>query len=401
MNTIDPLTLLKNDADTNARDWVRETAFISYGVVTDVVADGIVTVTGIVRNGTAVKTLTVPLINISSRLMEESAAPVENDLVLLLFLDKTDTKMFDNAKARFDATGDLSIFNRFTTGYNKFSAVGILMQPFKGVSATVHRHAVGPDGIVNYTFKTNSTYQGVFRREFNLMFDALPGDSGFVDRLCKVTFGQNSPFLEDHWAAVTKQFGFVILPDFTLAAATAPVKEYYSEYSPITRNMQGAVDEQYGLAFDPPGDFEATDFTELVTTVLKRYHGKVTLNLDYRGPVNVKYGIGNAETGSPTEPRNSPVTWQFGAQASLTITSESFFSATFAGAITLQTTTADLIRIANSANSLGVLIGNLVGALKTAPLIAATGAAGGPSPANPAWIAALDAFKAQWDAVFN
>lgn len=401
MNTLDALDLIKNNAQTNQRDWIKETSFISYGIVTDIVSDGIVTITGIVRNGTAVKTLTVPIITFSSRLAEDSAAPQEGDLVLLLFLDKTDTGMFDNAKARFAATGDWSIFNRYTTGYDKFSAVGILMQPFKGVSSTVHRHTTGPDGVASYMFKTNATYQGVFRREFNLMFDALPGDSGFVDRLCRVTFGQHSPFIEDHWAAVTRMYGFSIMPDETLAAVVAPVKEYYSQYATLERNMQADVTENYGLAFSPAGDLDATSYTELVATVLKRYHGKVTLNLDYRGPTNISFGIGNAETGSPTADRNSPVTAQFGSLASLTITSKSFFSATFQGAITLKTTTNNLIKIANSVNSLGVLIDTLVNALNTGPLILVTGAAGGPSPVNPAVTAALNAFKTQWDLVFN
>jgi hypothetical protein len=294
MNGVDSIEILKNDTKSNARDWFRETSIISYGVVTDIVAEGIVTVTSLVRDGAAIKTMTVPLVATGGALLEEAADPTIGDLVLLLFVDKADPSMFDSASSRFKATGDWSIFNTFASGYNKFSAVGMLIRPFKGVAATMARFSTDDHGNPTYVFKTTATVRKIFRREFNLMFDSLPKSSGVVDRLVQVTFGKNSPYLVNHWAAVTRMYGFMVLPDTTLAAVSAPVVEKFSQYAPVTREYDG--------------------------TLAETFKGNVTMTF----------------TGA---------TW--------TITGDHSFSATFQGPITLNTTTADKLTFGNSVGTLG------------------------------------------------
>jgi hypothetical protein len=363
--SMNPVDLVKNSEQTNSRDWLRETALISYGVVTDIVQDGIVTVTQVVRDSVSLKTLTVPLMNFSSAKAEEVVEAEEGDLVLLLFLDKTAPSMFDSpqdrlkAQEEIGAVQDWTVFNRWGVGYNKFSAVGILMQPFKGLAATVTRHGKDPaTGEPIMSFRTKANYQAIFRREFSMLFDALPGDSGFVDRLCEVTFGQHSPFTANHWAAVNKMYGLSVLPDGSLEVVVAPVKEVYSIHSPITKIVSGTQDIFIGKGTDGDGELDGTNTP-----------GEVTITI--------------------------------GTNADVTIVSGSAFSGTFAGPLTFKTTTSDLIKIGNSANSLGPLLDSLVTALTTSPLVLITGASGGSSPMNPAIVTALNNFKTQWDAVFN
>lgn len=308
VNTVD---LLKNSEQTNSRDWLRETALISYGVVTDVVQDGVVTVTQVVRDSTSLKTLTVPLMSFSSAKAEEGVEAEEGDLVLLLFLDKTAPSMFDSAQERVQqqaalgAAQDWTVFNRWGVGYNKFSAIGILLQPFKGLASTVTRHAKDPaTGEPTLSFRTKANYQAIFRREFKMLFDALPGDSGFVDRLCEVTFGQHSPFTVNHWAAVVRMYGFSVLPDGSLESVAAPVKEVYSTHSPITKIISGTQDIFIGKGTDGDGVLDGSDthgevnitigsdadVTVTTESKLKIISGGVTYLIDTDGSLSVTSG---------------------------------------------------------------------------------------------------------------
>lgn len=253
MNGLDSVELLKNSLESNAEAWLKQTEIISWGVVTKVITEGIVQVEQIVRNGIARKIVKVPLINLGSALREESSSPTKGDLVLLLFLDKYNRNMFDTPQSRSDDPEKWSIQDKDAVGYNRFSGVGILMSPCKGLAETIIKHHT--DGADPATFiRSRAKLTAILRREVSLMFDALPGADGLVDRIVQFTFGSKSPHVVNHWAAVTKNHGFKVKPDLTLGTVEAPVVERYSTMAPITKDIQGSQTISIGLGTDPAGD---------------------------------------------------------------------------------------------------------------------------------------------------
>ncbi len=367
MSQLDAVDLLKNNQQSNDEEWLKETEIVSYGVVTQVISSSLVQVQQIVRLGLSKKFMTVPLLSTGSSLLEESAEPVVGDLVLLLFLDRYSRNMFDSPVPRHDVNGDWGLKDEKAVGYNKFSGVGILLAPARGFAETVVRHYLdGGDPAV--MFRSRAKWDMIFAREMTVLFDALPSGDGLIDRLVQMTFGQHSPHLVEHWAKVTRRYGFAVLPDLSLETVDAAVLEEYSEMAPITKNIQGTQDITVGKGTDPAGDPDGSE-------------------VDTHAPVNITLG----------------------ADAEINIVSESGLIMTFEGPITIHSAdtveimagTAKLIKIGNSINTLGPLIDSLVNALQTAPLVAVTGAAGLPSPINPTIAAALVTFKGQWDQVFN
>lgn len=391
--------LLRNTGRGNRQDWLSSMKFISLGLVSSIIDDVTVNVTKVVRTTSVPVTLTVPLVDFGSTLYEKRVSPVVGDLVLLLFLDKSDPAMFDDAVERLTATNDWTVFNGNATGYNHYSAIGILMRPFRGVSSTVDTHTQDASGAQYWSIKSNETFQALMQQAVSLVFDASPNSDGtFSQKVVNLLFGQNSPFTLNHWASVTRLYGFNILPDNTLMTVSAPVTEMYSRMAPISRNIQSNLTEVYGLEFSPEGNFSATAFNEVVATIQKTYHGKVTLDYDIRGSLSMTFGIGNAQDGNTTEARNAPVTLTFGAQAPLSLTSKAAFTAQFAGAVSLTTTTTDLVELGNSIDTLGAIVSDLVNDLiNTAPMIVS----GGSGSPNPVFITALNTWLTKWQTVFK
>jgi hypothetical protein len=366
MNNFDPVEMLKNAGRNNTESWLRETSIVSYGVVLEVINDGAVKVEQIVRNSSAKRTLLVPILSVGSSLFEQAAVPSKGDLVLLLFVDLFNRSMFSSPQQREKNTGEFGIQDETATGYNKFSGVGILLAPFTGSAETSARFS-RESGVPTVTKRSRAKWTKIFRREMTTIFDALPGDGAFIDRLVRTTFGQHSPHLVEHWAAVTRRYGFAVKEDKSLETVVAPVVEEYSTMAPITKNIQGTQTVTIGKGTSPAGD----------------------------------------PAGSPVD-TTATITVTIGADADATITSESSLTVVFKGmelsstdVISMMAGTAKLIKIGNNISTLGPLISELVAAINTTPLVLVTGATGSPSPVNPAVTTALAAFKTKWEQVFE
>lgn len=361
MNGMDAVELLKNSRETNAEEWLKQTSIISYGVVVEAIGGSYAKVQKIVRTGVAKSYVIVPIISVGSAMSESAAAPVKGDLVLLLFLDRYNRNMFDLPAARAKAQkGDWGIYDSDATGYNRFSGVGLLMAPFRGMADTVMRHSQDEAGTPNVSLTSRAQWQAVFGREMNILFDALPGDGEMVDRLIRLTFSQNSPLLAEHWAAVTRLHGFTVKSDLSLETVVAPVVERYSTMAPITKDIQGTQTIKIGKGTNPAGN----------------------------------------PSGSPVD-THAPVTVEMGADADMQILSKSGLILHFDTGVEILADSTHKVKLGNAAHTLGPLIDALVDALTTTPLVAVTGAAGAPSPINPAIVTALNAFKTNWDATFS
>jgi hypothetical protein len=309
---IDAFELGKHSLMSNISGWLKDTPIVSYGVVTEVLAQSIVKVELVVRDGASRRFCIVPLLSSVSSLFEAFVAPQKGDLVLLLFLDKYTPRMFSDPLSRFEAANDWSIYDPMPPGYSLGSGVGILLAPYKGLAeTTLHMHR--SDGSPVMTLHSAAHLSAVLQREVSLIFDALPGDDDVKDRLVQAAFGQHSPVLITHWAAVVREYGFSVLGTGEKEELAAPVTERYSIYAPITRDIQGAQITDVGLGTDKDGKSVETDAptTEIV-------HGKATVVRDIRSPQSLTVGIGNAESEDEEEERDAPVSETYGSKSPIT-----------------------------------------------------------------------------------
>lgn len=200
------IELLKHTSETNQAAWIRQIDFTSYGVVVGVMGNGVVKVQQIIRRAAAKKYFTVPLVCLSDRHREDTSDPAIGDLVLVLALNSFSRPIFDDALARYATTGDYGYQDTAATMYSGFSAIGILLAPFKGKAFTTIRRWLDGD-VPNVTESTSAKVSKVFRRELSLAFDAVPDAGGFVDRVIRMTFGKNSPLSIESWAKITLLMG--------------------------------------------------------------------------------------------------------------------------------------------------------------------------------------------------
>jgi hypothetical protein len=383
MNRIDLWELLKNTADSNVRSRLKAAKIISFGVVQDVIDAQTVRVVESVKTGISDNIYTVTLLSLSSTLFESAVLPQPGDLVLLLFLQKYDSGMFELHRDVQDAV----IKNRSPRGYNAFSGVGILLSPLKGASTTKLLYsgdAVSPD----LSMTTAAVISARFERAAAAVFDSIDENDAPVELL----FGRHSPFTLEHWAAVRHRHGFAVSPvDNELMETDAPVTKQYSRYAPITRDIQGAQTTGVGLGADKAGNPVETD-----APVTETIHGKAPVTRNIRSPQTITIGIGNDESGSADEQREAPVAITMGEKANVTVASKSGMTAHFDKDIVLESDTG-LIQLGNSVATLGGMIADLLTAL-------ANLTTEGSPAAHTAktWATAnIEPLKLKWNKVFN
>jgi hypothetical protein len=187
---------------------------------------------------------TVQLLTLSSELLEIYANPVAGDTVLLLFLRRYDPAMFDDPADREQKTGSAVLVNPDATGYTRFSGVGILMKTVKASAALALSVFNGGAHV-----RANLDFSAVFTRDVSFLFDDPVSDT---EHAVKALFGEQSPYDEEHWARTHRQYGMRELPDGSLAEVDAAVREEYSEYAPVTRDIQGAQTYIVGTGKDGP-----------------------------------------------------------------------------------------------------------------------------------------------------
>lgn len=110
---------------TAIQSMLNRACIVSYGIVKDKPASGIVTVELSVANSEkGVKVLTCVLLSLASATFTIDIVPEVGDKVLVLYPDKFDPDMFDVDK-------DEPIINKTATGYNLFGGIAILMNQYR------------------------------------------------------------------------------------------------------------------------------------------------------------------------------------------------------------------------------------------------------------------------------
>lgn len=104
---------------------INRSCLLSYGIVKDIPSAGVVTVElSVARSKRGVRIITCPLVNIASNTITLDVVVEKGDKVLVLFLDRFDSEMFDTDKTS-------TIFNEHATGYSLFSGVAIPINQYR------------------------------------------------------------------------------------------------------------------------------------------------------------------------------------------------------------------------------------------------------------------------------
>ena len=86
---------------TAIQSMIGRTCIISYGIVKDVPASGIVTVElSVAKSAKDIKVITCVLVNFASNAITIDIVPEKGDKVLVFFPDKFDSEMFSTKKNR-------------------------------------------------------------------------------------------------------------------------------------------------------------------------------------------------------------------------------------------------------------------------------------------------------------
>lgn len=110
---------------TAIQSMLNRACIVSYGIVKDKPANGIVTVELSVANSEkGIKVITCVLMSLASSTFTIDIVPEIGDKVLVLYPDKFDPDMFDVEKTE-------TIINDTATGYNLFGGVAILMNQYR------------------------------------------------------------------------------------------------------------------------------------------------------------------------------------------------------------------------------------------------------------------------------
>jgi hypothetical protein len=294
--------LFKDSPFDNLLDWVRALPLITYGVVTKVLDERTVLVNTVVQTGLSREAYTVRLLSLSSALMETSVSPQENDLVLILFLQKYSDAMFADPARRVEDTGTPVLYEKYATGYNAYSGVGLLLRTVKLEAATVIRHIL-EDGIAKLDLESGADVEAAFHRSFYALFDALgPGDPMPVT----AAFGKRFPYTEAHDSTTFRRYGIADVAEEV--EQDAAVSEVYSPYAPVSRDYEAAQDTKVGLKTTRDDEGNET-FTEVESPVSETVHGTSPITRDIRAPQTTVVGLGDSttEVDNPLLEREAPI----------------------------------------------------------------------------------------------
>jgi hypothetical protein len=234
--------------------------------------------------------------------MESSVSPQENDLVLLLFLRRYNDAMFGDPARREEETGSPVIQDKDADAYNRFSGVGILMRTVKLSAQTVARHSVDGGG-PRFDLETRARVEADVHNAFRLFFDSL--ESSGEPFPVRVAFGKRFPFYEEHDSTTFRRYGIADVAEEV--EEDASVKEVYSPYAPITRDIEASQTTDVGLKTTLDGEGGKT-LTEVEAPITETVHGKAPAFRDIRSPQTTVIGVGNTESDNPAEEREAPIT---------------------------------------------------------------------------------------------
>jgi len=278
MGTVSAFQLAKHGERSNEIDRLHNTPIVSYGRIIEVIDIHTVIVEAAVKTSLNVETYIVPLLSLSSDLLELNIYPKVGDRVLLLFLQKYDADMFDAEEA---------IENPYATGYNSSSVVGILLTTFKGFASTLIKFSEDDKKpIIDIT--SDAKWQAILNSSVGLMFCRAVFNSE-DEQIISILFGEGRPLIEKFLSKVTKEYGFWKDQNDNQIELDAPVVERYSRYAPITKDVQGSQTVTIGID-DEGNDTDApvkitlgknADITvESGSGKTEKYDGDVSLESD-------------------------------------------------------------------------------------------------------------------------
>jgi len=342
--------LFKNNTRTNANDRIHDMSIIQYGRIIKVIDIQTVIVEAAVQVSLSKEVYTVTLLSFSSALFELNVQPKLGDKVLLLFLQRYDPRMFLQE----------TVYNSNAAGYNMFSGIGILESVVKGFARTVTRFYEEGGQPVAET-RSSAKWRSTFNSELALTFCRAVFNSK-DEAVISVLFGKGRPFVEQFLSTVTREHGFWYDKDGNLIETNSAVTEKYSEYAPITKDIQGTQ----------------------------------------------TYKIGTDKEGNATP---AAINVEIDENADITVNSKSAFTATFNKGATLKTDSTELIEISNTVSSLGALVSELIDlTTELNDLVTNLDTVGSPGnhttgPVAKPQLTALNgkliAFKDKWEQVFK
>lgn len=113
------------DLRAAVQSMINRTCIVSFGIIKEIPAEGIVTVTlSVARDKKEVKVITCVLMNLASGTFTFNMVPQIGDKVLVVFPDRFDSEMFDTETVE-------PIINEAASGYNLFSGLAILCNQYR------------------------------------------------------------------------------------------------------------------------------------------------------------------------------------------------------------------------------------------------------------------------------
>jgi hypothetical protein len=366
MNKISLWELLKNTEQTNMRDWLNATKLISYGVVLEVIDPQTVKVAEVVQTSASDGRYVITLLNPSSALFELYTSPQPGDLVLMLFLQRYDSAMFD-----LHANLKDYILNRpDASGYTNWSGVGILLSPPKGNSALkLWQTGTPAEPSLNITTKSKLT----------AFFDSLVQET-FTHQVRR-HYAQSAALFEMYNAPVTRRHGYMYLPtDGSLIESPCPVTEEYSPNAPVSKLYQAEQTIVIGKDGDDDVDAPVSITAGAKADITLKSGSGITLRFD--GPASVEAGDDGytIQTSGPVDVSGTDV------------------SLSASGSVSIKSGAGKTVDIGNSAGTIGAMINDLLTALSSLNTAGSATA----QTVNPAWVTAnIVPLQTKWAQVFK
>lgn len=271
---IDGFDALKNDAVANERQWLGAVKLHSYCVVTKVLGKNLVQVEDVIRTSANREIFAVPILGIHSAVLGVDIQPSVGDLVLVIFLNKFNRRMFASALKRFEDSGnkDWSIFDPEPQAYNRYSGVGLLLSA--GLSAPDTRIEATRVGDVSMlSLSTIANIFALFSGAMDVVID--PPEEKDVN----LTTTERANMNLDHYGKVTRRHGYKPDENGDLDAVDATVHEVFTENAPVTREYRADITETFGITTDPAGDPEGAP-AEVAITVTRQYSDDTEVAVD-------------------------------------------------------------------------------------------------------------------------
>lgn len=137
---------LFSDIRTAIQAMINRTCIVSYGIIKNIPADGIVEVEiSVADNEMDLEVITCVLANIASDNFTLNIKPKVDDKVLVVFPNKFDPDMFDKSKNEV-------IVSDSPSGYDLFSGIAILINQYK---TNDHKNVITIDEGGTFTYENN------------------------------------------------------------------------------------------------------------------------------------------------------------------------------------------------------------------------------------------------------